>query len=110
MKLVRICPYNYPMIIACRAVHPTAVHIRLHPQQKVVWSYRTGTYTSSGQFRAKLCSTWVKQYNKNFDRKTGDWWEGILQHYVVVDSDTERVGNMSILDEQRVALPMSSSL
>jgi len=53
--------------------------------------------------------TWVKQYNKNFNGKTGDWWEGILQHYVVADSDTERVGDMSILDEQWAALPMSSS-
>jgi hypothetical protein len=79
--------------------------------EKCVRSYKTGAYVSSGSFHAKVCNTWVKQYNKNFNQKSDDWWSAILQHYAVAESDSEvgRVGDMSILDEQRAALPMSSS-
>lgn len=52
---------------------------------------------------------WVKQYNQNFDKKTMDWWDAMLQYYsVVADSELSRIGEMSILDEDWVALPMSS--
>ena len=78
--------------------------------EKVVRSYKTGTYVSSGDFRAKSCNYWIKQYNKNFDKKTADWWKAILQYYVVEsNSEHEEIGDMSILDEERAALPMSSS-
>jgi len=52
---------------------------------------------------------WVKQYNKNFNHKMTDWWDTILQYYMVVsNSEPEKVGDMSILDEAQMALPMSS--
>jgi hypothetical protein len=77
--------------------------------EKVVRAYKTGFYVSSGDFRAKSCNTWVKVYNKNFNKITAERWEDLLQHYdVAPDSEHERVGDMSILDEARAALPMSS--
>lgn len=73
----------------------------------MIRSYRNGVY-SVADFRAKSCNTWIRQYNKNFDKKTTDWWTNILENYVTVsDSEHEKVGDMSILDEGRAALPMS---
>jgi hypothetical protein len=58
----------------------------------------------------KSCNAWVKQYNSNFNRMTAEHWEEILEYYdIVCNSDIERVGDLSILDEGWVALPMSSS-
>ena len=76
--------------------------------EKVIRSYRSGVYVPSGDFSAKLCNTWVKQYNKNFDKMTPEWWEDILNYYSVVPKlDGERLGDESILDEGRADLPMS---
>jgi hypothetical protein len=67
-------------------------------------------YIPSGDFSAKSCNTWVKQYNSNFDRITTERWEEILEYYDIgCDSDVERVGDQSILDEGQGDLPMSSS-
>jgi hypothetical protein len=53
---------------------------------------------------------WIRQYNKNFNKKTADWWKGILEYYVTrPESDHEMIGETSILDEGRAFLPMSSS-
>jgi hypothetical protein len=71
--------------------------------------YKTGIYVNPGDFCAKSCNSWVKAYNNNFNGKSAAWWEGILEHYDVAESEPERVGDMSILDETRGALPMSSS-
>jgi hypothetical protein len=74
-----------------------------------VQSYKTGVYVASGDFSAKSCNTWVRQYNKNFDKKTIDWWDAVLEHYEVVpDSEPSRIGEMSMLDDEQAALPMSS--
>jgi hypothetical protein len=79
--------------------------------KKVIRSYKTSMYVLSGDFSAKLCNTWVKQYNLNFDRITAECWEEILEYYdIVCDSDIERVGNQSILDKGQADLLMSSSL
>jgi hypothetical protein len=79
--------------------------------EKVVRSYKTGIYISSGPFSAKSCNSWVKSYNKNFNRMTAKQWEDLLSgHYTtgVADNEVERVGDMSMLDEAWGELPMSS--
>jgi hypothetical protein len=84
------------------------VFMSLSQYEKVVRSYKSGVYTPSGDFSAKLCNTWVKQYNKNFDKMTPERWEDILAYYSVTPkSDNERLGDQSILDEGRADLPMS---
>jgi hypothetical protein len=41
---------------------------------------------------------------------TTEHWEELLEYYdIMPDSDVEGVGDQSILDEGRAALPMSSS-
>jgi hypothetical protein len=84
--------------------------IWLSQYEKVVRSYKTGVYVPSGDFSAKLCNTWVKQYNRNFNKVSQERWEEILTYYdITPTSDIEGVGDQSILDEGRGALPMSSS-
>jgi hypothetical protein len=89
-----------------------ALQILMQPLQyeKVVRSYRTGVYVSSGDFSAKTCNTWVKQYNANFNKMSDKRWEEILEYYDTEHySDTGGGVEQSILDEGRAALPMSSS-
>jgi hypothetical protein len=77
--------------------------------EKVARAYWTSTYNDATTFCAKSCNTWVRQYKKNFSSKTTKWWEDILEYYIIEDaSEAEKVGEMSILDEARGALPMSS--
>jgi len=98
--------------------HRTYAHLRKRPSgfwfcgssdylqyEKVTRSYKTGVYVSMGDFRAKLCNKWVKQYNKNFDKTTAKWWNSILQYYVDGDPDCEDDDEMSNLDDTRAALP-----
>jgi hypothetical protein len=55
-----------------------------------------------------MCNTWVKQYNKNFDKITPEQWEDTLDYYSIVpELDSERLGDQSILDEGCADLPMS---
>jgi hypothetical protein len=78
--------------------------------EKIIRSYKTGIYVPSGDFSAKSCNAWVKQYNSNFNRMTAECWEEILEYYdIACDSDIERAGDLLILDEGQAALPMSSS-
>lgn len=78
--------------------------------EKVIRSYKTGVYVPAGDFSAKTCNTWIKQYNSNFNRMSAERWEEILEYFdIACDSEVERVGDQSILDEGRGALPMSSS-
>jgi hypothetical protein len=79
--------------------------------ERAARTYKTGIYVNPGDFCAKLCKSWVKAYNNNFAGKSAEWWESLLEHYdvSVSESETEKVGDMSILDETRGALPMSSS-
>ena len=79
--------------------------------EKIVRSYKTGEYVPSGNFDAKSCGVWVKQYNKNFDGKTAEWWDRILQLYDADHDhgqDGQDPGDKSILDGGCGALPMSS--
>jgi hypothetical protein len=76
--------------------------------EKVVRSYKTGVYAPTGDFSAKWCNKWVRQYNKNFD-KDDDWWSELLTHYDVTRVGQFEQADMSTLDEGRAALPMSSS-
>jgi hypothetical protein len=76
--------------------------------EKVVRSYKTGVYVPTGDFCAKWCNTWVRQYNKNFN-KDNDWWSDLLEHYDVAGVGLSEQVDMSTLDEGRAALPMSSS-
>ena len=77
--------------------------------EKVIQSYKTGIYIPTGDFSAKWCNTWVRQYNKNFN-KDDDWWSELLEHYDAAGGmgQFEQV-DMSTLDEGRAAMPMSSS-
>lgn len=77
--------------------------------ERVARAFKTGVYVNPGDFCAKSCNSWVKAYNNNFTGKSAEWWEKLLEHYDVAESEPERVGDMSILDEARGALPMSSS-
>jgi hypothetical protein len=54
--------------------------------EKVVRSYKTGSYVSSGDFSARLCNTWVRQYNKNFNKMTAKHWEEVLEYYSITPS------------------------
>ena len=77
--------------------------------EKVIQSYQTGVYVPRGNFCAKSCNMWVRQYNKNFN-KTANWWKSILECYIIMpNSDHKMIGELSILDEGRGYLPMSSS-
>jgi hypothetical protein len=88
------------------------IHIlrtQISQYEKIARSYKLGHYVHAGDFEAKTCNMWVKQYNKNFDGKTAEWWEKLLTFYgadAIIESDVE--GGESILDEQRAALPISS--
>ncbi len=77
--------------------------------ERVARAYKTGVYAHPGDFCAKSCNSWVKAYNNNFAEKSDEWWESLLNHYDVAESEPEKVGDKSILDETRGALPMSSS-
>jgi len=77
--------------------------------ERVARAYMTGVYVNPGDFCAKSCNSWVRAYNKNFAKKSAEWWESLLDHYDVAESESEKAGDMSILDETRGALPMSSS-
>jgi hypothetical protein len=82
--------------------------LNLSQYEKIVRSYKTGEYVPLGDFDAKSCGVWVKQYNKNFDDKAAEWWDRILQLYDVDRDHDQDPGDMSILDGGRAALPMSS--
>lgn len=70
---------------------------------------QTGIYVSSSDFAAKYCNRWIRQYYKNFATKMAEWWMAILEFYVMApETEPEKAGDMSILDEGRAALPMSS--
>lgn len=77
--------------------------------ERAARAYKTGVYVNPGDFCAKSCNSWVKAYGNNFTGKSTEWWESLLGHYDVAESEPEKVGDMSILDETRGALPMSSS-
>jgi hypothetical protein len=80
----------------------------LSQYEKVIQSYKSGVYIPSGDFSMKMCNTWVKQYNKNFDKMTPKQWEDTLNYYSITPKlDSERLGDQSILDEGCVDLPMS---
>ena len=76
--------------------------------EKVVRSYKTSVYIPTGDFSAKWCNTWVRQYNKNFD-KDDSWWSDLLEHYDVGGVGQAERADTSTLDDGRAALPMSSS-
>lgn len=76
--------------------------------EKVIRSYKTGVYVPTGDFSAKWCNMWVRQYNKNFD-KDDYWWNDLLEHYDVTEVGQYEQADISTLDEGRAALPMSSS-
>lgn len=76
--------------------------------ERAACAYKTGVYINPGDFSAKSCNSWIKAYNNNFAGKSAEWWKSLLEHYVIAESEPERVGDMSILDETRGALPMSS--
>jgi hypothetical protein len=78
--------------------------------EKVVRSYKTGVYVPTGDFCAKWCNTWVRQYNKNFN-KDDSWWSDLLGHYNIagIGQSKQADMDMSTLDEGQAALPMSSS-
>ncbi|KAF7436244.1 hypothetical protein PC9H_003073 [Pleurotus ostreatus] len=73
--------------------------------EKAVRSHKTGQYVGT-DFNEKTCGLWVKQYNKNFDSKSDEWWDRVLAPYCDT-SDVEEDVEMSMLDEGRAMLPMS---
>src|SRR6266852_4947804 len=87
-----------------------SLHVEVHYSMKgLPVPTRLGVYAHPGDFCAKSCNSWVKVYNNNFAEKSDEWWESLLNHYDVAKSEPEKVGDKSILDEMRGALPMSSS-
>jgi len=76
--------------------------------EKVSQSYKTGVYMPTADFCAKFCNTWVRQYNKNFNKKDDDWWSDLLEHYDVAGDGQVGQVDMLMLDEGRAVMPMSS--
>jgi len=76
--------------------------------EKIVRSYKDGLYTPSSQICAKSCNMWARQYNKNFDDRTDEWWKTTLACYTGTASESDSEGSERSIDETRDMLPRSS--
>ena len=95
-------------VVSCCIPFIYILRTKFSQYEKVARSYKLGYYIHSGDFEAKTCNMWVRQYNKNFDGKTAQWWEKILTFYSADTAVESDVGGDSIIDKKRAALPISS--
>ena len=98
------------ILTAVSALHSMHRYFLMKPMkyERVVRSYKTGIYAPIGDFSAKWCNKWVRQYDQNFNNKMDSWWNDLLEHYNVTEVGHIKDVDMSMLDEGRGALPMSS--